>query len=81
MTPDNTNQQKNISVVSPYNYDDEVQQIPAVPQVGVWVEEQAIGYYLQKCLHCENDEEEILHTLLQREKYTKKDVYLPLRLH
>lgn len=46
-----------ISVYSPYNYDDEVQQIPAVPQVGVGVEEQAVGYYLEECLHRENDEE------------------------
>ena len=49
---------------SPYNYDDEVEQIPAVPQVGVGVEEQAVGYYLQESLHRENDEEKILHTLL-----------------
>lgn len=57
---------------SPHNYDDEVQQIPAVPQVGVGVEEQAVGYYLQECLHRENDEEQILHTLLRR--HTKKTV-------
>lgn len=31
---------------SPYDYNDEIKQIPAVPQVGVGVEEQAIGYYL-----------------------------------
>lgn len=35
-----------IAIHSPYNYDDEVEQIPAVPQVGVGVEEQAVGYYL-----------------------------------
>lgn len=46
-----------ISVYSPYNNDDEVQQIPAVPQVGVGVEEQAVGYYLEERLHRENDEE------------------------
>lgn len=56
-TTSNFRQLENISVYSPYNYDDEVQQIPAVPQVGVGVEEQAVGYYLQECLHRENDEE------------------------
>lgn len=45
------------NVFSPYNYNDEVQQIPAVPQVGVWVEEQAVGYYLQERLHRKNNEE------------------------
>lgn len=50
---------------SPHNHDDEVQQIPAVPQVSVGVEEQAVGYHLEERLHCENDEEEVLHALLQ----------------
>lgn len=50
---------------SPHDYDDEVQQIPAVPQVGVGVEEQAVGYHLEERLHREDDEEEILHTLLE----------------
>lgn len=63
---------------SPYNYDDEVQQIPAVPQVGVWVEEQAVGYYLQERLHCKNNEEQILHALLQRHKH--KTVPLSARI-
>lgn len=45
-TSSNTAQLKQISVHSPYDYDDEIQQIPAVPQVGVGVEEQAVGYYL-----------------------------------
>ena len=63
-TSSNTAQLKQVSVHSPYDYDDEIQQIPAVPQVGVGVEEQAVGYYLQECLNRENDEEQILHTLL-----------------
>lgn len=58
-----------LTVHLPHDYDDEVEQIPAVPQVGVGVEEQAIGYYLQERLHRENDEEQILHTLLQRHKH------------
>lgn len=50
---------------SPHDHDDEVQQIPAVPQVGVGVEEQAVGYHLEERLHREDDEEEVLHTLLE----------------
>lgn len=32
------------------------------------MEEQAVGYYLEESLYCENDEEQILHTLLERHK-------------
>lgn len=39
----------------PYYYNDEVEQIPAVPQVGVGVEEQAVSYYLEERLHGKND--------------------------
>lgn len=42
---------------SPYDYNDEVEKIPAVSQVGVWVKKQAIGYHLQECFHREDDEE------------------------
>lgn len=58
---------------SPHDHDDEVQQIPAVPQVGVGVEEQAVGYDLEERLHREDDEEEILHTLLETHRGGKGD--------
>lgn len=64
---------------SPHNDNDEVQQIPAVPQVGIGVEEQAVGYYLQERFHRENDEEQILHTLLR--KHTKKVLFTCLHCH
>jgi len=49
---------------SPHDHDDEVEQIPAVPQVGVGVEEEAVGYHLEEGLHREDDEEQVLHALL-----------------
>lgn len=55
-----------ISADSPDDDNDEVEQIPAVPQVGIGVEEQAVGYHLQERLHGEDDEEQILHALLRR---------------
>jgi hypothetical protein len=36
------------------------------------MEEQAVGYYLQKGFYCEDDEEEILYPLLQRDTGEKK---------
>lgn len=59
---------------SPHDHDDEVQQIPAVPQVGVGVEEQAVGYHLEECLHREDDEEEVLHTLLEKHSGKRRGV-------
>ena len=51
---------------SPYDHDDKVQQIPAVPQVGVGVEEETVRYDLEEGLHREDDKEQVLHTLLHR---------------
>ena len=53
---------------SPYDDDDEIEEIPAVPQVGVGMEEQTVGYDLQEGLHREYDEEQVLHTLLGRRR-------------
>lgn len=49
---------------SPDNDDDKVQQVPAVSDVGAGMHHQAVGQNLQEGLHCEDDEEDVLHLFL-----------------
>ena len=53
---------------SPYDDDDKVEHVPAVPYVGVLVHDQAIGYDLQEGLNREDDQEGIFYRFLQRER-------------
>lgn len=49
----------------PNNDNNKIQQIPAVSDVGAGMHHQAVGQNLQEGLHCEDDEEDILHLFLQ----------------
>lgn len=60
---------------SPNDDDDEVQQVPAVPDVGAGVHHQTVGQDLQEGLHREDDEEDVLHLFLQQ---TKKSLTVSL---
>ncbi len=53
------------SVSSPDDDDDEVEQIPAVTDVGAGVHHQTVGQDLQEGLHSEDDEEDVLHLFLK----------------
>lgn len=55
-------------VDSPDYDDDKVQHVPAVPDVGVLVHDQAVGNNLQKCLYCENNQEGIFYCFLQTDE-------------
>lgn len=46
-----------------YDYN-EIQHVPAVPNVGVLVHYQSVGYDLQKGLNSKNDQEGIFYCLL-----------------
>lgn len=50
---------------SPNDYDDKIQQVPAVSDVRVLVHDQTVGNDLQKCLYRENDQEGIFHCFLR----------------
>lgn len=53
---------------SPHYDDDKVQHVPAIPDVGVLVHDQAVSNNLHKCLYRENDQEGIFYCFLYREK-------------
>lgn len=53
---------------SPHYDDDKVQHVPAVPDVGVLVHDQAVSNNLHKCLYRENDQEGIFYCFLHRGK-------------
>lgn len=69
------------SVDLPYNDDDEVQQVPAVSDVGVLVHDQAIGDDLQKRLNSENDEEGIFYCFLHRAKRERRQGWKRRKKH
>lgn len=53
------------SVLLPNNDDDEVQQVPAVANVGAGVHHQTVGQDLQEGLYGEDYEEDVLHLFLK----------------
>lgn len=73
-----TNTSIHFWVFSPHNDDDEVEQIPAVPNVGARVHHQTVGQDFQEGLHSEDDEEDVLHLFLNVERTfvtTDEDVF------
>lgn len=50
--------------VSPHDDNDEVEEVPAVADVGAGVQHQSVGNDLQERLHREDDEENVLHLFL-----------------
>lgn len=52
-------------VFLPNNDDDEVQQVPAVADVGAWVHHQTVGQDLQESFYGEDYEEDVLHLFLK----------------
>lgn len=58
------------SQASPQKDNDEVQYVPAAPQVGVLVEEEAVGDDLHGGFDGEDDEEEILQFLLWEQRWS-----------
>lgn len=59
---------------SPNHHDDEIQQVPAVPQVRIRVTQQPVCNNFQKCFHRKNDQKEILHPFLDRQNGDKEDI-------
>ena len=45
------------------HHNTEVQDVPSIPEVGISVQHQSIGYNFKKALWCENDKEEMLEQL------------------
>lgn len=62
------------SLYSPYHHNDEIQQVPAIPQVRIWVTQQPVCNNFQKRFHRKNDQKEILHPFLDRQNREKKDI-------
>ena len=52
---------------APNHDNDEVEQVPAVADVGAGVEYQPIGHDLEHCLHSENHQKYVFHLLLGAE--------------
>lgn len=59
---------------SPYHHNDEIQQVPAIPQVRIRMTQQPICNNFQKRLHRKNDQKEILHPFLDRQNREKEDI-------
>lgn len=59
---------------SPYHHNDEIQQVPAIPQVRIGMTQQPVCNNFQKRLHRENDQKEILHPFLDRQNREKEDI-------
>jgi len=59
-----------LCVSSPDDDDDEVQQVPAVADVGAGVHHQTVGQDLEEGLDGEDDEEDVLHLFLRRRENT-----------
>lgn len=62
------------SLYSPYHHDDEIQQVPAIPQVRIRVTQQPVCNNFQKCFNRKNDQKEILHPFLDRQNRDKEDI-------
>lgn len=52
---------------APNHNDDEIQEVPAIADVGAGMEHQPIGHDLEHRLHRENHQKYVLHLLLRME--------------
>lgn len=53
---------------APDHDDDEVEQVPAIANIGAGMEHQPIGYDLEHCLHGENHQEHVFYLFLRAEQ-------------
>lgn len=67
-------------VFSPNDDDDEVEQVPAIADVGAGVHHQTVGQDFQEGLHSEDDEEDVLHLFLKHRENMFLYIYVFVRV-